>query len=324
MIDYIKNISLTLYKLDEYNLYYDYLKEELYTIINNGYNFDKLNETQSKFFETQQSKIEKLISSIDNIWNKYIDNTGNLKKRIPDIKKIIKQVNSNQKDIDLTYELYPYWKNRSNLNKNDFPKFIISNQKLMDSLSSSNDFHIKYLNKYMRSGEDVSQSYLQYIRGGTQKNKLSYDEIVHHLNDISEYFNSFNSIVEGITSQYNEIQSNYKSFENSVLKKINVTNENTLFVFNEDKAFSMLDRVDYQMLRESKYILSEDNKDPRTMDKQDFKANVTFTNKDAKILVDKFIIYIKEYYKILAVKMRLSEEIFIVYEDLLKNIEKKV
>jgi hypothetical protein len=324
MPGYILNTLLALYKLDEYNSYYDCLEKELKTIVKYGYNFDKLNEAQSNFFETQKSKIDELIKSIDEIWNKYLSNMEDLKKRLPNIKEIIKKIKSNKENINFTYELYPYWKDSSYLSRNDFPKFIISNQKLMDSLSSTEDFHIKYLNKYLKSGEDISQSYLQFIQGGIQKNKLSYEELSQHFEDIFGYFDSFATLIESISSQYSLIQSSYQTFENSVLKKVNVTNENTLFIFNENKVFSELDNADYTALRESVHILCEDIKDPRTQDKQDFKANGTFTNKDAKVLVDKYIIYIKEYYKILSVKMKLTEQIFLVYEDLLKNIEKKV
>lgn len=324
MPGYILNTFLSIYKLNEHNTFYNYLENELFILINHGYDFDKLNEAQSNFFNEQKSKIESLIQSMDEIWNTYKKNIENLKGRLKDIKEMIKKIKSNKTEIKFTYEMYPYWKNSSYLLKNDFPGFSISNQKLMDALSSIDDFHIKYLNKYLKSGEDITESYLKFIQGGTQKNKFSYEEISPHLEDIFNYFNSFSSLIDNMTSQYNIIHSSYQNFENSILKKVNVTNENTLFVFNENKLFSVLDKMDYQMLRESVHILCENIKDPRTEDKQNFKVNNTITNKDAKIIVDKFIIYIKEYYKILSAKMKLSEQIFLVYTDLLKNLEKKV
>lgn len=321
-MNYIMNIQTKLKILSEQNNYLNYLEQELFIIINHGYNLSKISEAQSNFFETQKNKIEKVINSIDEIWKSYIENMKELSKRIPEIKGSIKNIKDSDKKITSTYEIYPYWKNLSYLFKNDLPKFSLSNPKLMDSLSSAEDLEIKYLNKYLKNGEDISQSYLQFVRG-TQKNTFTYDEIVTQLNDIVDYFNTFNNTIQNLTSQYQVILSSYETFENSVLKRVNVT-EGNLYVFNENKLFSELDKVDYQTLRESIHILCEEINDPRTHDKQDFQVGDTITNKDAKILVDKFIIYIKEYYKILAVKMKLSEEIFLAFEDLIKNIEKEI
>lgn len=327
-MNYLRNTLTDIRKFNEGGgLYLRYLGQELGTIINRGYKYSALSEAQSNFFEAQKNRIKKLIDSIDENWKRYLDNTNKINNNSTELKNIIKKIKAIKKDdIGLLYHMYPYWKNSKCLSVNDFPNFSITDNELMAALSSTDDFYNKYLRKYISGSDNISQGCIQYIRGESQKNQMNFSEIQIHLDKVFDYIESFKNTISAIESQYNKIHSSFNIFENSILSKAQVTREGTLYIFSESKLFNELDVEDYKALRESSRILCEakDLDDPRTRDKQDFIVSDTITNKDAKEFTDKFITYITEYYKILSVKMSLSEEIYLTYEDLLKKIEERI